>query len=183
MVSHHEVKLPGVASLSFDPIVEARRQWVSHGWGEPDVMATITSIVRVQQLISAMVEAALRPLDLTFARYEALALLYFTRHGSLPLGKMSERLQVHPTSVTNIIDRLEEQGLVHRIRPASDRRTVLAEIRPSARLLVEEATERLVRDAFSQISWSKSELDDIFKIFARLREEAGDFHPPDEADD
>eukprot|EP01032_Pedospumella_encystans_P009400 gene9401-biopygen7846 len=38
-------------------------------------MAMVTSLVRVQQLVMERIEAVLRPLDLTFARYEILMLL------------------------------------------------------------------------------------------------------------
>jgi DNA-binding MarR family transcriptional regulator len=140
-------------------------------------MAAITSILRGQQLLLAMVDSALRPFDLSFARYEALVLLYFSPKASLPLGKISERLQVHPATVTNIIDRLEQQGLVQRIRPESDRRTVVAALRPSALPLVEQATVRLVRDVLSKIPCSRAESNTIFEILSRLREEAGDFLP------
>jgi DNA-binding MarR family transcriptional regulator len=163
-----------VSTLRFDPIAEARRQWIQHGWGEPDVMATITSVVRGEQLLSASVDAALRPLDLTFARYEALVLLYFSRQGTLPLGKMSERLQVHPTSITSIVDRLEKQGFVRRNPSPTDRRTVLAEILPAGRDVVEKATDHVV-DAFGKVTWTKTELQTIFRLFANLRRSAGDF--------
>jgi DNA-binding MarR family transcriptional regulator len=177
VASQHELNRQPDPSLSVDPIAESRRQWIAHGWGAPDAMAAVTSIVRVQQLLLSMVESTLRPLNLSLARYEALVLLYFSPDGSLPLGKISERLQVHPATVTNIIDRLETQGLVHRSRPVSDRRTVVAALRPSALPLVEEATVRLVRDVFSQIPCSQAELHGIFEIFSRLREQAGDFLP------
>ena len=38
-------------------------------------------------------------------------LLFLSRRGSLPLGKMGARLQVHPASVTNLIDGFEKLGL------------------------------------------------------------------------
>ncbi len=59
-------------------------------------MTAITSVMRVQQLLLARVEDVLKPYGLTFAAFEALRLLAFTRHGSLPMGKMGERLMVHP---------------------------------------------------------------------------------------
>ena len=101
--------------MTFDPIEEARRQWVAHGWGAAaDGMAVVTSVMRVQQVFLGRVEELLRPLGLTFSRYEVLMLLGFTRRGSLPLGKIGERLQVHPASVTNAIDRSAASG---RFRP------------------------------------------------------------------
>ena len=163
----------GVPPMSRDPIAEAKQQWVLRGWGEADVMATMTSIVRVQQLLSAGVDGALRSLDLTFARYEALVLLHW--RGFLPLGKMSERLQVHPTSVTSIVDRLEKQGLVRRVRSETDRRTVLAEILPLGRDVVEKATEVVVKEVFCKVTWSEDDLRVLFNLLAQFRRDAGDF--------
>ena len=91
-------------------------------------MAVVTSIMRSQQLILGSVEAALKPFNLTFARYEVLMLLFFSRRGELPVGLVGERLQVHPASVTNAVDRLESDGLVERRRNPSDGRSVLAAI-------------------------------------------------------
>ena len=71
-------------------------------------------------------------------------LLVFSSRGSLPLGKMGERLQVHPTSVTSIVRRLEAAGLVVRRPHPEDGRGVLAEITPRGREVVEAATLDLV---------------------------------------
>ena len=102
-------------TLPFDPIDEAARQWGKRWDGVP-AMHAVTSLMRVQQLVIARLDALLKPHGLSFARYEALVLLVFSSRGSLPLGKMGERLQVHPTSVTSIVRRLEAAGLVVRRR-------------------------------------------------------------------
>src|SRR3954462_7222695 len=107
--------------LGFDPIDEAARQWGLR-WKAVDQMHAVTSLMRVQQLVLAELDELLRPHGLTFARYEALVLLTFSRAGSLPLGKMGERLQVHPTSVTSIVDRLESARLVVRRQHPEGRR-------------------------------------------------------------
>src|SRR6201995_4921581 len=96
--------------LPFDPIDEAARQWAERWDGVPQMHA-VTSLMRVQQLVLGRLDGLLKPYGLTFARYEALVLLTFSSRGSLPLGKMGERLQVHPTSVTSIVDRLAGAGL------------------------------------------------------------------------
>src|SRR3954468_23333611 len=101
----------GRRKLPFDPIDEAARQWGLR-WDAVDEMHAVTSLMRVQQLVLGQLDEILRPHGLTFARYEALVLLTFARRGSLPLGKMGDRLQVHPTSVTSIVDRLEAAGHV-----------------------------------------------------------------------
>ena len=89
-------------------------------------MAFVTSIMRVHQIFLARVDEVLDPFDLTFARFEALRLLAFTRRGRLPLGKIGERLQVHRTSVTNLVDGLERSGFAERRPHDHDRRMMLA---------------------------------------------------------
>lgn len=168
--------MPPGGSLQFDPIDEARRQWTSHGWeAEAPAMAALTSIMRVQQIFLARVEHVLRPFGLTFARFETLRLLAFSRAGSLPLGKVGERLQVHPGSVTNAIDRLEEQRLVRRRPHPTDGRTTLAEITSSGRRLTERATDALNAEVFLELGLSKREMLDLFDILRKVRHGSGDF--------
>jgi DNA-binding MarR family transcriptional regulator len=161
--------------LDFDAIAEARRQWESHAWAAPAHMSAITSIMRAQQILIAKVDDALKPFDLTFARYEALVLLYFSRHGELPMGKMGDRLMLHPTSVTNIIDRLEQQDLVRRIPHPTDRRTVLAQITEDGRQVVEKATEAVSSIRFGVDGLTVAELDQLTDLLRKLRIAAGDF--------
>ena len=165
--------------LPFDAIAEARRQWEAHGWPVPSAMAAATSIMRAQQIVLARVDAVLRPLDLTFARYEALVLLYFSRQGSLPLGKMGDRLMLHPTSVTNIIDRLEDQGLVRRVPHPTDRRTTLAEITDEGRAITEKATEATSGATLGMGGLSDRELNRLTRLLRKLRVDAGDFPDAD----
>ncbi len=132
-------------------------------------MAAATSIMRAQQIVLTTADTALRPLDLTFARYEALKLLAFSRNGSLPLGKMGVRLMVHPTSVTNTIDRLEASGFVERQPHPTDRRTTLAVITPAGRLVVEQATEVLEATEFAMGPLSGAERRQLTALITKLR--------------
>jgi DNA-binding MarR family transcriptional regulator len=163
-----------VSGLPFDPIDEAARQWAQHWDGVPQMHA-VTSLMRVQQLVIARLDALLKPFGLTFARYEALVLLTFSSRGSLPLGKMGERLQVHPTSVTSIVDRLESAGLVVRRRHPEDGRAVLAEITKSGRALVERATTELVGADFGLGVLEDEGLRELSELLRPVRQSAGDF--------
>lgn len=164
--------------LPFDPIDEAARQW-GRRWGGVPEMHAVTSLMRVQQLLLARLDAMLKPHGLTFARYEALVLLVFSSKGSLPLGKMGERLQVHPTSVTSIVRRLEDSGLVRRLPHPDDGRAVLAEITPAGRELVESATSDLVGAGFALTALSEAELRELSELLRPVRAEAGDFATDD----
>ena len=166
--------------LPFDPIEEAARQW-SARWPAVTEMRAVTSLMRVQQLLLAELDEILRPHGLTFARYEALVLLTFSRRGSLPLGKMGERLQVHPTSVTSIVDRLESAGHVVRRPHPQDGRAVLAEITSAGRSVVERATADLVDASFGVAALPPRDLDAITDLLRPVRAAAGDFAVPAEA--
>jgi DNA-binding MarR family transcriptional regulator len=162
--------------LPFDPIVEARRHWDDHGWGAAAAgMATVTSVMRVQQILLARVDEHLRPFGLTFARYEVLMLLMFSRTGRLPLGKMGARLQVHSSSVTNAVDRLEGHGLVRRVANAADGRSTLAEITDQGRRTAEEATAVLNEHVFASLELADAEQVEVWAGLRRIRHGAGDF--------
>jgi DNA-binding MarR family transcriptional regulator len=162
--------------LAFDPIDEARRQWELHGWAaEAPAMALVTSVMRLQQIFLARADTALRPLGLTFARYEVLMILFFSRSGRLPLGKMSARLQVHAASVTNAVDRLVAQGLVVREPNPADGRGTLAALTHSGRRLAGRATEVMNESVFSDLGVEGATLRGLSVGLAGLRKAAGDF--------
>ena len=162
--------------LSFDPIEEAGRQWRTHWGAGPSVpMMAVTSVMRVQQIWLARLNEALMPYELTFARYEALMLLYFSRAGSLPLGKIGTRLQVHPTSVTNLIDGLEKLGYARRVQHPDDRRTTLAAVTRRGRQVAAAATETLNKLQFGTAPLRRRELESLTHVLGRVRAGAGDF--------
>ena len=163
-----------MAPLPFDPIDEAARQW-GRRWDAVPAMHAVTSLMRVQQLVLARLDAILKPHGLTFARYEALVLLVFSSRGALPLGKMGERLQVHPTSITSIIARLVDSGHVVRKPHPDDGRAVLAEITESGRAVVEAATADLVSSGFALETMTDDQLRQLSELLRPVRHAAGDF--------
>jgi DNA-binding MarR family transcriptional regulator len=172
--------VPRRLDLPFDPIERAAAIWTRR-FGEGasanavPSMAAVTSIMRAQQILLGTLDSLLRPYDLTFARYEALVLLSFSREGKLPLGVIGERLMVHPTSVTNTIDRLERQHLVVREPNPADGRGRLASITPSGRVVVEKATRDLMAAEFGLPGYTDTELGQVFELLRGLRVAAGDF--------
>jgi len=162
--------------LRFDPIEEGMRQWRAHGWvGAAEGMGVVTSLIRAEQIVASRAEAVVKPFQLTFARYEVLMLLLFSRRGELPLGKIGERLQVHPASVTNAIDRLEEDRFVRRKMNPQDGRGILAAITSRGKTVVRDATSALNASVFETLELSESESRNLFALLAKLRYRAGDF--------
>ena len=165
--------------LNFDPVAEARRNWAKH-WGDEPVpsMSAVTSIMRVQQILLARLNEdaeAVRP-DVPALRGADAPLLL--ARGALPLGKMGDRLQVHRTSVTNIIDGLERSAS----SPASATSATAAPCSPRSpaegRETAEQATPVLNGDRFGTAPLAVEELDAITKIFERMRADADGFPAP-----
>ena len=166
--------MPDAPKLEFDPIERAGDIWSRH-IGDATSMRLATSIMRVQQLISAELDGVLKPLGITFARYEVLVLLSFSSAGRLSLSKIGERLMVHPTSVTNAMDRLESQGLVRRVADQQDRRRTFAELTPAGEKVLTDATAAVTAIDFAVSGLSAEQQDQTYQLLRRLRSSAGDF--------
>lgn len=160
--------------LPFDPIMRAADLWAER-IGPSRAMAAVTSVMRVQQILLSAVDGALRPHGLTFARYEALVLLTFARSGRLPMRVMGERLQLHPTSVTNIVDRLQADGLVRRVPHPTDRRATLVEITDSGVALRARATESVTAVDFGLGGLDDEQQAQLTELLCEVRRAAGDF--------
>lgn len=160
--------------LSKDPVAQARAHWVERGWGQvADGMAAVTSLMRAQQIVLGRVEAVLRRFEVTFARYEVLMLLLFSKRGSLPMRVIGQRLQVHPTSVTNAVDRLEAAGLVRRVPHPTDRRATLIELTQAGEEVALAATRALNDEVFADVGVSDPA--GLVATLRELRSGAGDF--------
>ncbi|GEK79117.1 MarR family winged helix-turn-helix transcriptional regulator [Agrococcus baldri] len=164
--------------LPVDPIAEAKRQWTAHGWDDAaGGMSAVTSVMRTQQIMLGRVERALKPFGLSFARFEMLRLLAFTREGRMPMASAIARLQVHPTSVTNTVDRLVRDCLLRREPHPTDGRAILVSLTPEGKELVERATVAL-NEVFAQPGLPDDDTLQLVRILARFRKDAGDFASP-----
>lgn len=174
--------MPKPLDLPFDPIGRAGEIW-ERTWGPASSMRVATSVMRVQQILLARYDEVLRPHGLTFARYEALVLLHFSRSGALPLKVIGSRLMVHPTSVTNAITRLAAAGLVERRANPQDRRGVLASVTERGREVAEAATRDLMAIDFGLGGLPEDDRRSTFQALRTVRAAAGDFQekPPSES--
>lgn len=164
--------------LPVDPIAEAKRQWIAHGWDDAaDGMTVVTSVIRAHQLLTASIEHALKPLDLSFSRFEMLRLLAFTREGRMPMASAIARLQVHPTSVTNTVERLARDGLLSREPHPTDGRAALLVLTEAGRRRVDDATDAL-NAVFRDPGLAPADATELVRIIARFRKAAGDFADP-----
>lgn len=158
-----------------DPIQAASRHWTEHGWAGGDRMMAALSIARVAALTRLSVTKVLQDSDLTFTRHELLAVLYFSTHGEMSLGRISSQLFIHPTSVTTTVDALERLGFVERIPNPQDRRGVRARITALGRERVEKSTPAIVAAQSGLEAMTDEEARVVVKALAGVRKAAGDF--------
>lgn len=165
--------------LEFDPIEEARANWQRSEWGDGRAMVAATSITRAHQILLAEINAALAPFGLTFSRFEVIALLFFARTNALPMGKIGARLQVHPTSVTSLVNRLAADGLVERVDHPTDRRTTLVKLTARGKRLAPKCAAALEASGFGLTGLDAGELDTVADTISSLREASGDWKSQD----
>ena len=159
-----------------DPIALAQSNWEAAGWSDAAPgMATVTAVMRAAQILQARVDDVLKPFELTFARYEVLMLLHFSSRGSMPITKMGVRLQVHPTSITNAVDRLETAGLVRRLPHPTDGRATLVELTSEGRRTALEATDALNVGVFAAPGLPARRVATLQSVLRDFRRTAGDF--------
>ncbi len=159
--------------LTYDPVEASRERWIEQGWGDTAAgMAAVVSVMRAEQILLAQATTILRPLGLTFARYQVLGMLRWT--GPLTLGRLGDRLWITPATVTSAIDRLEAAGLCRRVSHPDDARATLAEITTKGRRVFDRAVEELNVKLFGSVNLSAEELDQLVRLVGKIRAGAGD---------
>ncbi len=158
---------------------EARDGWTEAGWGSTALaMINVTSIMRVQQILLAKVNAVLRPYRISFARLEVLMVLLLAGDGrGMPLGRVGARLQVHPGAVTSAMDRLEADGLVRRVPHPTDGRAILAVITPRGEQVALQAIDDVNAVVLEPFQPGGAAGEELFVLLRDIRAAAGDFEP------
>jgi DNA-binding MarR family transcriptional regulator len=115
-----------------------------------------------------------RPGALSHAQYQVLFELL--RRGELPAGGLAAEADVSPASMTQMLDRLADAGLVQRVRSEADRRVVGARLTDAGRAVCEErraALEPLWQEMLAgftarELHTAAAVLDRLTAFFERL---------------
>jgi DNA-binding MarR family transcriptional regulator len=168
--------------LVYDPVEASRERWIEQGWVDSAAgMAAVVSVMRAEQIFLRRATDVLRPLGLTFARYQVLGMLRWA--GPLTLGAVGHRLWITPGTVTSSVDRLEAADLCRRASHPTDARATLLEITAKGRRLFDRAVERLNTDLFETVGLDREELDLLVGLVGKIRAAEGDVvapHPHEE---
>jgi DNA-binding MarR family transcriptional regulator len=111
---------------------------------------------------------ALQPWGITPGQGRALNVL--ARHGTMRLSELSEHLRIAPRSTTEVVDGLQERGLVERLPDPADRRATLVSLTGAGRATT--ASIRAARGEQGERFFAALSADDraaLGRILARLR--------------
>jgi DNA-binding MarR family transcriptional regulator len=97
-----------------------------------DAYELIHSLMQAGKQVEMQLDAALAPVGLSAAKWNALRHLT-DAGGQLMLSQLASRLACVKSNATQLVDRLEAERLVCRLPDATDRRSIRAEITPQGR--------------------------------------------------
>lgn len=129
---------------------------------EESLSDAFSSVARRLRQIS---REAMAPWDITPSQFRAVGTL--VRHGPMRLSELSELLRIAPRSVTEVVDALQERGLVRRDPDPHDRRAVLVRLTEHGAGLV--TAIRTARDARTGAYFARLPADDRAELARLLR--------------
>lgn len=163
-------------SVESDSIAWVRARMEEQGVPSPAQFAAMTSVLRVTAVMTEAVDRVLKAQNLTRTGYLVMITLQVSDGRARPLGQLSKRLLVHPTTVTMVIDQLEKAQFVIRRSHPTDRRTVLAELTPSGAKAAAAASEALAEVGFGLPGIDDATADRITEDLRSVRRALGDKH-------
>lgn len=121
----------------------------------------VLSLLQAASAVESYLDSKLSAVGLSLPKLAALDRL-MQAGGSLPLGQLADRLACVKSNVTQLVDRLDADGLVTREPDPNDRRSRLAVITDAGRQAHERGS-RAHRDAERHLS-SKLSLDEAARL-------------------
>ena len=159
-------------------VIDALRE----DWGEerPDLdseaMGVVLRIQALDKILGEQVAARLQEFGLQWWQYDVLSAL--RRQGKpyqLAATELAEASMLTSGAMTNRIDRLEQEGLVRRLRDRVDRRRVLVELTERGLDRVETATRARFEMASAALARldrrSRRQLSDLLRLLVLAQEE------------
>jgi DNA-binding MarR family transcriptional regulator len=144
--------------------IRAARTVASNDPGVPDrrqaAEAAMANLGRAVGSLRCAGSQRLVRLGISMTHFHVLTLL--RHHDAMPMGRIAEILDASVSSASGIIDRMEERGLVERIRVPDDRRVVLVRPTQTGNDVVDEA--ELVKSEILAASFARMEPDQLERL-------------------
>lgn len=142
----------------------------SYEWVEGIASKTIIEFKKTHEMLETVFDSYFQKFDISDSKFNLLVILYKTSEGGLALSEIGDRMLVTKANITGLIDRLERQGFVKRIRDDADRRKILAVITEKGRKFTENIIKKY-RDWSNKMmaTLDDSEKDQLINIMVKLQ--------------
>ena len=134
-------------------------------------LAVLRELAQAYHAFSAYSAAHVRQLGLTPAQFDVIATLGNTQ--GMPLSQLAQQTLITKGTLTGIIDRLEEKGLVRREVPTGDRRSFLAVLTPAGETLFAQVFPAHI--AYLKRAFAEGDEGELEQVRRTLRELRGRF--------
>src|SRR5512142_2741615 len=131
--------------------------------------AVMFALLEAANVLHGRIAEALGRVGLSYPKYEVLRYLRNSRD-PLSLSKLAECQQCARSNITQLVDRLEGEGLVRRVDDPSDRRSVLAELTPAGGSLADRGAAQIeeVRAEFARC-YTSAERAELARLLSRIQ--------------
>ncbi|GAB2696482.1 MarR family winged helix-turn-helix transcriptional regulator [Paenibacillus thermoaerophilus] len=136
--------------------------------------------VALKQFKRNMESELLQNIDADITGPQMFMLCSISQQEKCRLAQLADRMEVKPSAITVMIDRLEKPGYVKRVPDPSDRRSTLVEITPAGQEVLEKAIRKrneILRSYLSRLQPEEVELfAELLEKLANHRNDASDGH-------
>ena len=160
----------------FDPLDWVLEHWQAQNRPDAEHFLAVSALFRTYQAVTARQDEVLKQYELTRTGYLLMVTLFLSKDGSRPLGQLSRQLMVHPTTITLVVDQLEERRLLSRGAHPTDRRTTVVRLTKAGRELADKATDALAKVNFG-IAVPQDMAVELVELLRLVRREIGDIPP------
>jgi DNA-binding MarR family transcriptional regulator len=122
-------------------------------------------VYAASRLITREYQPFLDKLEITYPQYLVLMVLW--ENDSLPVNDIAKKLFLNTNTITPLLKRMEQQGLINRKRSEMDERKVLVQLTENGKGLQEKAS-RIPEELVKRLSDSELTLDDLVNLKERL---------------
>ena len=128
------------------------------------------ALLRTASVVRRALERVVEPFGLSFAQYNALRIVRGAGAGGIPTLAIRERMLEEGTTITRLLDKLEDAGLVRRERALPDRRQVICHATEPGRRLLDRLDPLVdAADADAVSTLTEAEVDALVRLLDAVR--------------
>ena len=157
----------------FDPLDWVLEHWQAQNRPAAEHFVAASSLFRTYQAVTARFDEVLTEFELTRTGYLLLATLFLSEDKVRPLSYLSRHLLVHPTTITLVVDQMEQRRLVERVPHDTDRRSTLVRLTEAGREVADRATEALAAAKFG-LAVDLDTVIELVEVLRNVRREIND---------